>query len=95
MSGLAERSFIRQGDSLMRRRSRLLKPAKGDMKEEILKLYEISKILKEKRFKNGSVNFEREEVKFHLAEDGTPTGVYFQGTEGGQLAHRGVYVAGQ
>lgn len=50
----------------------------GDMKAEILKLYEISKVLKEKRFENGSVNFEREEVKFHLAEDGTPTGIYFK-----------------
>jgi len=50
----------------------------GDMKEEVLKLYEISKILKEKRFEKGSINFEREEVKFHLAEDGTPTGVYFK-----------------
>jgi ribonuclease R len=50
----------------------------GDMKREILKLYEISKILKAKRFEQGSINFEREEVKFHLAEDGTPTGVYFK-----------------
>ena len=46
---------------------------RGDMKEEILTLYGISKKLKDKRFKNGSINFEREEVKFHLAEDGTPT----------------------
>ena len=35
-------------------------------------------MLKEKRFENGSINFEREEVKFHLDEDGTPTGVYFK-----------------
>ncbi len=56
----------------------VIETGEGDMKEEILKLYEISKILKEKRFTNGSINFEREEVKFHLAEDGTPTGVYFK-----------------
>jgi ribonuclease R len=57
---------------------KVIESGEGDMKEEILKLYGISKKLKEKRFENGSVNFEREEVKFHLAEDGTPTGVYFK-----------------
>ena len=56
----------------------IIETGQGDMKEEILKLFKISKILKEKRFKNGSINFERDEVKFHLAEDGTPTGVYFK-----------------
>ena len=56
----------------------IIETGEGDLKKEVLKLYEVSKILKEKRFKNGSVNFEREEVKFHLAEDGTPTGVYFK-----------------
>jgi ribonuclease R len=57
---------------------KIIESGEGDMKDEILKLYEISKILKEKRFEQGSVNFEREEVKFHLAEDGTPTGIYFK-----------------
>ena len=56
----------------------IIETGEGDMKEEVLKLYEISKILKEKRYKNGSINFERDEVKFHLAEDGAPTGVYFK-----------------
>ena len=56
----------------------VIESGEGDMKEEVLKLYEISKILKEKRFEKGSINFEREEVKFHLEEDGTPTGVYFK-----------------
>ncbi len=56
----------------------VIESGQGDMKEEILKLYAISKVLKEKRFENGSVNFEREEVKFHLAEDGAPTGIYFK-----------------
>ena len=57
---------------------KIIETGQGDMKDQILKLYEISRILKEKRFKNGSINFERDEVKFHLAEDGTPTGVYFK-----------------
>jgi len=57
---------------------KIIETGEGDLMEEVLKLYEISKVLKEKRFHNGSINFEREEVKFHLAEDGTPTGVYFK-----------------
>jgi len=57
---------------------KIIETGEGDMKEEVLKLFEISKVLKEKRFKNGSINFERDEVKFHLAKDGTPTGVYFK-----------------
>jgi ribonuclease R len=56
----------------------VIETGEGDMKKEILKLFEISKVLKDQRFKNGSVNFEREEVKFNLAEDGTPLGVYFK-----------------
>jgi ribonuclease R len=56
----------------------IIEGGEGDMKEEMLKLYDISRILKEKRFEHGSVNFEREEVKFHLAEDGAPTGIYFK-----------------
>jgi ribonuclease R len=56
----------------------VIETGEGDMKEEILRLFEISKILKQKRFQNGSINFERDEVKFHLAEDGTPTGIYFK-----------------
>ncbi|HER07713.1 MAG TPA: ribonuclease R [Bacteroides sp.] len=56
----------------------IIETGEGDMKAEILKLYEISKALKEARFQNGSINFDQEEVKFHLDEDGTPTGVYFK-----------------
>ena len=56
----------------------IIETGEGNMKDEVLRLYDISKILKEKRFKNGSINFERDEVKFHLAKDGTPTGVYFK-----------------
>jgi ribonuclease R len=56
----------------------IIESGKGDMNVEMLKLYEISRVLKEKRFSNGSINFERDEVKFNLAEDGTPTGVYFK-----------------
>ena len=56
----------------------IIETGDGDMKEQVIRLYEISKLLKDKRFKDGSINFERDEVKFHLDEDGTPTGVYFK-----------------
>jgi ribonuclease R len=56
----------------------IIETGKGDLKEEMLKLFEISKVLKSNRFANGSINFERDEVKFYLEDDGTPTGVYFK-----------------
>lgn len=56
----------------------IIETGKGRMQDEVLKLYEISKVLKEQRYKNGSVNFERDEVKFYLDEKGAPTGVYFK-----------------
>jgi ribonuclease R len=56
----------------------VIETGEGDMKSEILKLHDIATILKKKRFENGSVNFEREEVKFNLADDGTPIGIYFK-----------------
>ena len=56
----------------------IIETGEGDMKEEMLKLYELSKILRKNRFEHGSVNFERDEMKFQLAEDGTPTGIFFK-----------------
>ncbi|GAB5552334.1 MAG: ribonuclease R [Saprospiraceae bacterium] len=41
-------------------------------------LNRLAKILKRRRFKNGSINFETDEVKFKLAEDGTPIDVYIK-----------------
>ena len=48
----------------------------GDFTTEILKLNELAYILREKKFKNGAISFESEEVKFTLDENGKPTGVY-------------------
>jgi len=56
----------------------VIESGEGDMKTEMLKLYELSGILRKNRFENGSVNFERDEVKFYLDEEGRPTGVYFK-----------------
>jgi len=44
--------------------------------EELVKLNDISKILKEKKFANGAIEFEQDEIKFKLDENGKPIGVY-------------------
>jgi ribonuclease R len=48
----------------------------GDFATEILKLNELAFILRERKFKNGAISFESEEVKFRLDEKGKPLGVY-------------------
>lgn len=48
----------------------------GDFAEEILKLNELAHTLRERKFKNGAISFESEEVKFRLDENGKPLGVY-------------------
>lgn len=49
-----------------------------DMKEEILTMDRLAKILRADRFKKGSIGFERDETKFNLDENGKPLGVYFK-----------------
>jgi ribonuclease R len=48
----------------------------GDLKEEVLLLDRLAKILRKERFKNGSISFETIEIKFKLDENGKPLGVY-------------------
>jgi ribonuclease R len=48
----------------------------GDLNREILKLNEMARILREKRFRNGSIAFEREEVKIDVDEKGKPLRIY-------------------
>jgi ribonuclease R len=47
----------------------------GDFKEEITTLNALAKILKQRRFEQGAINFETVEVKFDLDENGEPLGV--------------------
>jgi len=49
-----------------------------EFKEEMLKLNDLARKLRSERFKEGSIAFERVEVKFLLDEIGSPTGVYFK-----------------
>ena len=56
----------------------IIETKEGDFKEEILKLDALAKILREKRFAAGAINFDRYEVKFEIDEKGKPISVYFK-----------------
>lgn len=56
----------------------IIEGAEGDYREEILTLNDLAVKLREARFKNGAIDFDRIEVKFDLDEKGHPTGVYFK-----------------
>ncbi len=56
----------------------IIETGEGDYKEEILMLDKLAKKLRAERTKDGSIFFDKEEVKFNLDADGTPTGVYFK-----------------
>ena len=56
----------------------VIETGEGDMKEEILTLDKLAKQLRARRFENGSVDFDREEVRFDIDETGHPVGVYFK-----------------
>jgi ribonuclease R len=51
---------------------------KGKLVTELLLLDKLSKVLRTKRQKNGSINFESTEVKFILDKDNNPIDVYFK-----------------
>ena len=51
---------------------------KGELSVELLLLDKLSKVLRIKRQKKGSINFERTEVKFILDKDDNPIDVYFK-----------------
>lgn len=56
----------------------IIEGAAGDYREEILTLNGLAQKLREARFKNGAIDFDRVEVKFDLDEKGKPLGVYFK-----------------
>jgi ribonuclease R len=56
----------------------VIETGKGDYSQELLKLNALAQILRQKRFRNGAVTFEREEAKFELDENGKPLRVYFK-----------------
>ena len=56
----------------------VIETGEGDFSEEVLALHKLAQTMRERRFKNGSVAFSREEAKFKLDEHGKPLGVYFK-----------------
>ncbi len=56
----------------------VIETGKGDFSAEILQFHHLARQLRERRFANGAINFERYEVKFNLDEKGKPLGVYFK-----------------
>ena len=56
----------------------VIETGNGDYKEEILALNDLAIKLRDKRFKNGAISFERSEVKFDIDENGKPIGTYIK-----------------
>lgn len=54
----------------------IIETGKGEFSEEINIINALATILREKRFKNGSINFSSEEVKFKLDDKGKPIETY-------------------
>jgi len=56
----------------------IIETGKGDLAEVMLKLHALAQIMRKKRFDNNAINFETEEVKFKLDDEGHPIGVYLK-----------------
>lgn len=56
----------------------IIESGKGDYAEEVLDLNSLAVILREQRFAEGAISFERTEVRFEIDETGKPLSVYFK-----------------
>ena len=56
----------------------VIETGEGVLSDELAKLNELAGIMRKKRFDNNAINFETEEVKFKLDENGHPIGVYLK-----------------
>lgn len=56
----------------------IIETKEGDYKEEILALNDIAQKIREKRFKNGAIAFDRYEIKFEIDEKGKPISTYLK-----------------
>ncbi|WP_108823029.1 ribonuclease R [Dysgonomonas sp. Marseille-P4361] len=56
----------------------IIETGEGEYKDEILKLNDLAKRLRAKRFKDGAIAFDRHEVRFEIDEKGKPLSVYFK-----------------
>lgn len=53
----------------------IIEKSKGDYSDDIIKLNNLARILRKKRFKEGSIEFSTPEIKFELDKLGNPVGV--------------------
>lgn len=56
----------------------MIEGAPGDYRDEILVFNKLARLLRAKRFRRGSISFDKVEVKFHIDENGKPLDVYFK-----------------
>lgn len=56
----------------------VIETGQGDYKAEILTLDRLAKILRQQRFENGAIAFDRVEVRFEIDEQGKPLSVFFK-----------------
>ncbi len=56
----------------------IIETGEGEYKDEILTLDRLAKALRKARYENGSVDFDRTEVRFDIDETGRPVSVYFK-----------------
>lgn len=56
----------------------IIETGKGDFSNEILKCWDLAKKLRDERFQNGSISFDKAEIKFDIDEKGKPLRVYFK-----------------
>lgn len=56
----------------------IIESGQGEYAEEILQLDKMAKVLRKQRYENGSVEFDRVEVRFDIDDKGHPVGVYFK-----------------
>ncbi|MCF6358835.1 MAG: ribonuclease R [Draconibacterium sp.] len=56
----------------------IIETEKGDFSVEMLVLDKLAKLIRDRRFKKGSIAFDRFELKFNIDESGKPLSVYFK-----------------
>lgn len=56
----------------------IIETGEGEYRQEMLKLNELAKMLRVKRFAKGAIAFERIEVRFEIDEKGKPISVFFK-----------------
>ncbi len=72
----------------------IIATGEGELKNEVLQLHQLAQILRKERYKTGSFEFERVEVKFEIDEKGVPLGVFFkENKESNQLVEEFMLLA--